>query len=175
MAPAVFPVLPACLPPACCCQTCSLFMAAEVRGTQLGPHSWLLSSAGHAAGHMRLVQHCGIRCAPQHAPRVAGRGPGCAGDTLSPPTMRAGGCLAGVWNSPVPSRHCYGWALSSLESQEGETNALSNLPSCSRNHPPLLYIPHTTVVKALGETLACVLPASLAAGPPEWRQHWALL
>lgn len=72
---------------------------------------------------------------------------------------QSGGCLAWAWGGAAHCRHDYRKALLHLERQEGETSALSNLPSCSCSHPALLYRPDTFKVKALGKTLACVFPA----------------
>lgn len=181
MAPAAFPALPASFLPAAAgnslCQPCPGCLG---KGPWVGARAWLgpllLSSTSNGARRASTTP----AGAPQCTARGAGRGLGCHEDTLPPPPdtpgrLGAGGCLAGVWGSAVPSRHGYRRALLPLESQEEEMSALSNLPSCSRNHLPLLYIPNTIPVKALGETPACVLPVSpdpwQRAGPPE---QWAV-
>lgn len=64
-------------------------------------------------------------------------------------SWQAGGCLAWVRASTAPSRHGYRRALPYLESQEGQTSTLSNLPSRSHNCYPLLYVLNTILVKAL--------------------------
>lgn len=144
---------------------------------QLGPPAaWLLSSNGSALDaqgwHDTVAPavHCNaLQEALEEGPALTG--------TPSYLPLCTLGRLGAAWHRcgavPPPADMATGGALPPLESEEGETSALSNLPSRSRSHPPLLYIPDTILVKALGETPACILPASpdprQRAGPPERR------
>lgn len=141
----------ACLPPSCQKPSlCQPHHSCQGKGPQVGqesgftPHSWVALAVALGAWGW----HCTVAPAVHRnaLEEVLEEGLAVTETSSCLPLCtprQSGGCLAWVWGGAAHCRHDYRKALLPLESQEGEISALSNLPSCSRSHPALLYRPDT--------------------------------